>query len=70
MSTRVKISSPSIKDNKRSDSPGYFTLSSNSDSDTGDCTGDISAEDDDQLGKELHPPIIWSYFCKNNLNPW
>ena len=47
MSTRVKISSPHTKDNKRSDSPGYFTLSSNSDSDTGDCTGDISGEDDD-----------------------
>ena len=54
MSTRVKLSSSSIKDNKRSDSPGYFTLSSNSDSDTGDCTGDISGEDEEFIHPRQH----------------
>ena len=49
MSARIKITSPCTKDINRSDSPGYFTLSSNSDSDIGDGSGDISGEDEDFL---------------------
>ena len=46
MCSRTTLSSTINKDNQRSDSPGYFTLSSNSDSDTGDCAGDISGEEE------------------------
>ena len=46
MCSRTTLSSSINKDNQRSDSPGYFTLSSNSDSDTGDCAGDISGEEE------------------------
>ena len=46
MCSRSKLSTNINKDNQRSDSPGYFTLSSNSDSDTGDCADDVSGEEE------------------------
>ena len=55
MCTRAKLSSNISNDNQRSDSPGYFTLSSNSDSDTGDCAGDISGEDDQFVQTRQQP---------------
>ena len=58
MSARIKITSPCTKDINRSDSPGYFTLSSNSDSDIGDGSGDISGEDEDFLQPKQHDTTL------------
>ena len=66
MSTREKLSSPFTKDNKRSDSPGYFTLSSNSGSDTGDCTGDISCEEDEELIHLRQHDSSLSHHCNDD----
>ena len=58
MSARIKITSPCTKDINRSDSPGYFTLSSNSDSDIGDGSGDIYGEDEDFLQPKQHDTTL------------